>query len=122
MTRRRDGYAAALQPGKLPPMLEDELQTMVIETAERYGWRVHHGRPAQNRNGKWLTPIQGHAGFPDLALARDGRVLLVELKSDVGKPSADQVLWLEAAGDNGRLWAPKQWHDGTIQNELRRHR
>lgn len=103
-------------------MSEDELQDMVIKTATLYGWRVIHHRPALTKDGEYRTAMQGHPGFPDLALARDGRVLLVELKSAKGKPSDDQTLWLDAAGDNGRLWAPKDWTSGTIQHELRRVR
>lgn len=99
---------------------EAELQTMVIRTAGLYGWRCHHSRAAQNRNGKWSTALQGDIGLPDLVLARDGQVLLVELKSGTGKPTADQDLWLEAAGNHGRLWRPSDWFDGTIQNTLRR--
>lgn len=102
-------------------MSEDELKAMVIQTAELYGWRVCHFRPARTAKG-WRTPIEGHPGLPDLVLARDGQVLLAELKSATGKPTDDQTLWLEAAGDHGRLWTPAEWTHGTIQHELRRHR
>lgn len=99
---------------------EGELQTRILQAAELYGWRVHHGRPALNRNGKWSTPIQGHPGFPDLVLSRDGMVILAELKSRKGKTSPDQDLWLEALGEHARLWRPADWV--SIQNELRRTR
>lgn len=99
---------------------EEDLQARILQAAELYGWRVHHGRPAVNRNGKWSTPIQGHPGFPDLVLARDGVVILAELKSRRGQPTDDQKLWLEALGAHARLWRPENWPE--IQNELRRQR
>lgn len=92
-----------------PALSEDQLKKRIIDTAMLYGWRVCHVRPARKRNGTWITPIEGHAGLPDLVLARDGQVLLVELKSERGKPTADQLAWLEAAGDNGHLWHPSDW-------------
>lgn len=53
--------------------------------------------------------MAGDKGFPDLALAKDGRVLLAELKTDDGKPTPQQVAWLAAAGGHGRLWQPRHW-------------
>jgi len=86
---------------------------------EFYGWRCAHFRPARTAQG-WRTPMQGDVGVPDLILARDGQVLLAELKSARGQPSADQELWLEALGAHARLWRPADWP--AIQNELRRTR
>jgi len=80
-----------------------------MDTAKIYGWRICHVRPALKSNGQWVTPIEGHGGLPDLILARGGRVLLIELKSERGQPTDDQVAWLLAAGDNGRLWRPSDW-------------
>jgi len=100
-------------------MSEDELQDNVMQTAALYGWVVVHHRPARTADGG-RTAIQGQKGFPDLVLARDGRVLFRELKSAKGKPTADQLIWLEALGDLGGVWRPQQWLDGTIQSELRR--
>ena len=36
----------------------------------------------------------GHSGFPDLVLARQGRVLFLELKADKGRASEDQIAWV----------------------------
>ena len=35
-------------------------------------------------------------GFPDLVLAKNGVVLIVELKTDTGVATPDQVAWLLA--------------------------
>ena len=98
---------------------EAELQQRIMHAAGLYGWRAAHFRPARTAQG-WRTPMQGDVGLPDLVLARDGVVLLAELKSARGKTTPDQELWLEALGDHARLWRPADWV--SIQNELRRTR
>lgn len=75
---------------------EAQFQQVVVAYARSCGWLVHHTRPAQNSKGQWSTPIQGHPGFPDLVLARDGELLLLELKSEKGRLSRAQKPWLEA--------------------------
>lgn len=96
---------------------EKDLQQRIIQAAGLYGWRVAHFRPARTAQG-WRTPMQGDVGVPDLILARDGRVVLAELKSAHGRTTPDQDLWLEALGDHGRLWRPADWI--TIHSELLR--
>jgi hypothetical protein len=92
---------------------EKDFQRAVIDLARLTGWRVHHTRPALTRRGRWLTPIQGDAGFPDLVLVRAGRVIFAELKRVGGKPTAEQQAWLEAlqacAGVEVYLWTPDDW-------------
>jgi hypothetical protein len=61
-------------------MTERDFQRAVVELARLMGWRVHHTRPALTQRGRWLTPIQGDAGFPDLVLCRPPRLVLAELK------------------------------------------
>lgn len=90
-------------------MTEAEFQTRVLDYAKLRGWRVVHIRPAMIRSGRWVTPYEGHPGLPDLVLARAGEVILAELKSDTGKVSKDQGLWLAAAGTRGRVWRPANW-------------
>lgn len=87
---------------------ESDFQRRVMDTARLFGWRRVHIRPARTDRG-WRTPYEGDSGLPDLVLAKCGRVILVELKSDAGKPSLDQLAWLDAAGPNGYLWAPRDW-------------
>jgi len=94
-------------------MTEREFQRAVVELARLMGWRVHHTRPALTQRGRWLTPIQGDAGFPDLVLCRPPRLILAELKRVGGKPTAEQRGWLEAlqacAGVECYLWTPADW-------------
>lgn len=103
-------------------MSEDELEDAVIQAAQLQGWVVVHHRPARTADGQWRTAIKGQPGFPDLCLARDGVVLLRELKREKGKTSPGQVIWLEALGDHGGIWRPSDWLSGRIQHELRRTR
>lgn len=138
MSRNKAAEAvAARPPDKLPDrMLEDDFQAIVMAYAQRNRWRVVHIRPARilepghqhthyarrlglettERAATYRTPYEGDPGLPDLILARDGVVLLVELKSRNGRPTVDQTKWLKAAGDNGRLWSPNDWP--TIRLEL----
>lgn len=95
---------------------EGDLLGRIIDLAKFHGWLIVHYRPALTGKG-WRTPLQGDKGCPDLILARNGRVLLVELKSATGSTTADQRQWLNALGQHARLWRPADWPD--ILKELR---
>jgi hypothetical protein len=106
---------------------EKDLQRTVIEIAKLYGFRVAHQRPARTANG-WRTAIEGDVGFPDLVLLRGvrngqpARLLFVELKTARGKPSPDQVKWLELLQEVPRievhLWRPMDLQNGKIAEIL----
>jgi hypothetical protein len=98
-------------------MTEAQLMSAVIETAQRFNWKVHHTRPAQYQSGRWATPIQGDPGFPDLVLVRDGVVLFVELKSSKGRVRPEQMRWIVELG--GIVWRPEHWTSGEIVDTLR---
>lgn len=92
------------------PMSEAAWQRRVLEAARLHRWRAVHIRPARTARGNWVTPYEGDPGLPDLILARDGVVLLAELKLDKGSRwMPGQQEWLAAAGQNGRLWTPNSW-------------
>jgi len=93
---------------------EKEFQSCVIDFAKLNGWLVSHARPARvtvKGRETYRTALQGDAGAPDLLLARGGKVILVELKSEKGKPSHMQTAWITACGNHGRLWRPSDWDD-----------
>lgn len=90
-------------------MKEADFQRRLIDAARLAGFRVAHFRPALTRSGRWATPMQGDKGFPDLVLAKDGRVLVAELKTDIGRTTPEQREWLAALGGHGRLWRPQHW-------------
>lgn len=109
------------------PMSESGFQTAVLELATRLGWRTMHVRPAQNRAGRWRTPVAGDgAGFPDLVLVRGQHLIFVELKTNTGRASTEQERWLDALttvsnatqASDGRsthvtatIWRPREWDD-----------
>ena len=80
----------------------------VVDLAHLRGWRCHHDRPARTDKG-WRTAIQGDKGFPDLVLARKGRVIFAELKSETGKTTHQQNAWLAHLGHDVEvyLWRPR---------------
>ena len=50
------------------------------------------------------------AGFPDLVLAKAGRLIFAELKNQKHKASDEQIRWLIALGNTGAesyLWRPE---------------
>lgn len=116
----------AVFPGmRMPPpvspipltLREAEFQTTVIQFAQLRRWLVMHTRNVKTPTG-YRTPLQGNPGFPDLALARDGRLLCVELKRQSGRLEPSQRHWSDALGEHWRLWRPGDWNDGTIMREL----
>jgi hypothetical protein len=99
---------------------EDDFQRFVTDLAKRCGWRWMHIRKAKVRGDRWATPQSGDPGFPDLVLSRDGVVLIVELKADLGRFEPGQKEWLAAAGPNGRCWRPRDKQ--AVIDELKRRR
>lgn len=91
------------------PLSEADWQRRVMDAAKAHGWRVVHVRAA--RVGvRHVTPYEGDPGLPDLVLARDGVVLLAELKADkAARWQPGQREWLAAAGKHGHAWQPKDW-------------
>lgn len=102
-------------------MNERALQDAVVEMARWGGWRCVHFRAGQMSNGRWVTPMQGDAGFPDLVLCRGRRLLFVELKSQTGKLEPAQIAWrdvLLGAGQEWYCWRPTDWHHRIIESCL----
>ena len=101
---------------------ERALLDAVIAIAKGNKWLVYHALPSMNRRGAWATHFRGHNGFPDLILSHPGGdLVIVELKSEIGRTTNDQVRWLNsfaAAGIETHVWRPAQLKDGTIQRRL----
>jgi len=53
------------------------------------------------------------AGFPDLIILKDGRMIVAELKREGEQPSAEQYFWLlefsKIPGAEVYLWRPSDW-------------
>ena len=100
---------------------EQAFQNQVVQLAHTHGWLVQHTRAAK-QGDRWLTPIQGDAGFPDLVLVHYRRgIIFAELKSDTGALSDAQYQWgrtIREAGGEWKLWRPKDLEQ--IQRRLAR--
>jgi len=84
------------------------------------GWLVYHNRPTADRNGRWRTALQGHAGFPDLVLVHPvaGLVWFVELKRRPNVLAPEQLAWadgLRAAGADWRVVYVPEEQDAFTQ-------
>lgn len=92
---------------------EAQCQATIVAAAKLLGWKVHATRQAMTRRG-WRTPVQGHAGFPDLVLVRGSQLRMVELKRKPNRVEPEQQEWLDAlaAGvDVSVAWVPEQMHE-----------
>lgn len=82
---------------------EKEFQAQVIKAAALLRWTVYH---------TWLSK-HSTAGFPDLVLVRAPRVIVAELKAELGKLTPAQEHWrAEFAGCPGVeyfVWRPSDW-------------
>ncbi len=98
-----------------PPMTEAQLQSTVLQLAQLHGYNLRYHTHDSRRS---------QPGFPDLVLVSvaRGRVLFRELKSDAGKLTPEQALWLggmKAVGLDAEVWRPQDIGTGRIVNELR---
>lgn len=105
------------------PLSERELQTAVIDTARRLGWRVMGVGKVQDRRGYWRTNwLADGKGWPDLTLVRGPWMLCVELKVGVNRPEPDQKLWRDALarvpGVVTAVWFDTDWHSGKVEAVL----
>lgn len=87
----------------MTPQNETEFVDQIIELAMLSRWAVTHFRAAQTRKG-YRTAVQGHIGWPDLALARCGVLLTRECKTDKGRLTPEQLDWARQISGNPH-WA-----------------
>lgn len=103
---------------------EDDLSDFVKDYAKLNGWRRIHFRPLKNRRGKWETPLEGDAGYPDWTLVRGERLVFAELKGPRGRVESVQQEWLDdlrqVPGIEVYVWFPKDIDE--IKAVLKRHR
>ena len=111
----------SFSPGIDPNISEEDFQKQIIELAHMYGWLVHHSRKVQTIDGKWITPIQGDKGYFDLTMARDGKRIIAELKTEKGKPTEEQWKWYRALGksdENTLICGLKPSNWGEIEEAI----
>lgn len=106
------GYRRA-RPRRLPaaPPREADLQSFVRAVCRRLGLLHYHTHRSE----------RAEPGFPDSVIVGPSGVLFRELKSDTGRPTADQQDWLRRlreAGADADLWRPEDQCSGRIVTEL----
>ena len=92
-------------------MSEQALQQVIVQWARSLGIEWYHTRDSRG----------SRKGFPDLVLV-GSRVLYRELKTQVGKLTAEQERWgarLRRAGASWDVWRPDDLQSGRILRELR---
>lgn len=75
----------------------------IRQVATLLGWRVYHTHDSRRSD----------VGFPDLVLAKPGRLIFAELKTERGRIGAEQAEWLEVLGTAAEsyLWRPADRDD-----------
>ena len=89
---------------KLPQLSEKLFMGRVIAGANALGYLVYHTHDSRRST----------AGWPDLVLChpKSHRLLIVEVKTDAGKVSVAQQMWLDAlilAGVEALVLRPADW-------------
>ena len=77
---------------------EKEFQAAIVKLAKELGWRISH-LPRVSAEVE-IRKLYDNTGFPDLVLAKDGKVLFLELKRLQGRAlhslvSEDQWDWMQ---------------------------
>jgi hypothetical protein len=92
-------------------MTEAELQAQILDLCKHMGLLAYH-----TYDSRRSVP-----GFPDLVIVGKDHMLYRELKTDRGRVSEEQDLWLEAlhhVGADAKVWRPRDWPQ-RIHAELR---
>lgn len=93
------------------PITEQQWQSTVVDLLGALGYRHLHVRRTVGRGRKWTTATN-LVGWPDLLAWRPGRCVAIELKSESGRATAEQLevlASLAVAGIEGRVVRPSQW-------------
>jgi len=77
-------------------MTEAELQKTVTDALTALGYVWTHFQAARARSGRWLTPLTGDPGFPDVIALRAGVGWALEFKSQKGRATLGQLGWIAA--------------------------
>lgn len=102
---RRERRVTLVEPPAPPPLTVSEaaFQALVVDLARWLGWECWHDNDSRRND----------AGWPDLVLVRDERMIVAELKAERGRLRAEQAYWmrllLRVKGVEYRLWRPRDW-------------
>jgi type IV secretory pathway protease TraF len=86
-----------------PTLTEKQFAQMVVDLARILGWTCYR---------TWLS-VRSPSGFPDLVLVRPPRLIFTELKSERGRLTEAQEVWLkllrQVPGIEVHVWRPSDW-------------
>lgn len=106
-----------------PGPTESQFQAAVVDLAHLTGWRTNHVfRSASTRAGGGWRTATTTVGWPDLTLWRPGQLLMVEIKTDRGRLTAEQrdvLASLRAAGVDTSLTPAGDLGTGPQSRTLR---
>lgn len=119
--RRFDAYCPIIDDlarAAAQSMSEKDLLDNVRRLAQLTGWWCYHTHDSR----------RSEAGFPDLVLAKivpagSARLLFVELKSEKGRLTDEQMDWLYILSLTKHptvVWRPRHWVAGVIEHTLTR--
>jgi len=93
-------------------MPEKELQTIVERLLRAHGYKSYHVFDSR----------RSEAGWPDIVAIREGRILVIELKSEKGNVSKEQREWLDEWGKTSAevwVWRPADLDSGVIEDAVK---
>jgi VRR-NUC domain len=89
----------------LNSITEKQFQAQFLELAGWLGWLAYHDYDSRKNS----------PGFLDTVLAKRGRIIFAELKSEKGKLRPQQKIWYEilktCPGIEVYVWKPSQWDE-----------
>ena len=95
--------------------LEKDFAKKVEYILEVNGWLWKHDETSMRPDGRFATAFKGARGFPDYVAVRKDRIVLAELKSEKGRLSDGQKIWLEAFRFTNKtevyLWRPADFDE-----------
>lgn len=105
-------------------MSEAERQARITDALSMFGFLWQHVRPSVDvgRGKGWRTAISGDKGSPDLLAVHPerGQLLLIEVKADKGRLTAEQQAWgtaLRAALNQQGSLSPGYWVCDSDESE-----
>lgn len=102
-------------------LTETEWQRTLVGALNTFGWHHMHVRRTVGRGKQWTTSTSAK-GWPDLVALRGPWLVAIEVKTDVGKITPEQIEWLHRFSllAGGRAWVIRPGDDwDTIVGWLR---
>jgi hypothetical protein len=97
-----------------PSLSESLLRAEVVKRAHAAGWKVFS--LPMNRT---VRPVKDAVGYPDLTLARHGEVRFLELKTEKGVLTDDQLSWFRALQPRCFVIRPLDVETGLLNEVLK---